>query len=250
MGDGDVIPGIVMHIPAGSSMQVQHVEGGFLCVIPPGAPIAAKESGDVAAFVHLFLGTNLDPEKSSVGESGIDLSAPVLFEWPPYQCPQGSVFQATKIPRIDGRSGRNRGYMMTYHTAAPGSAHQVVAFERGSVMDHLKLWLLSGGPQEIESTSALITLAGMRPNPGMNLSDESVFMLTVTHASQLSDYTGVTPYVAVSDDPRLSIGVVDTDVLDFLVEELDGDMEGEFAARINEEGWLEFGPRVDEDDEA
>lgn len=242
-----MIPGLVTHIPAGSSMQVQHVEGGFLCVIPPGAPIAAKLSGDVAAFTHLFLGTNIDPEQSSVGESGIDLSVPVLFDWPLYQCPQGSVFQATKIPRIDGRTGRNRGYMVTYHTAALGSAHQVVAFERGSVMEHLKRWLLSGGSQEAESTSSLIALAGMRPNPYMNLSDERIFNMRVSHASQLDNYTGPTPYVAISDDPRMALGVVDISVLEFLVEELGGDMTGEFAARIDE-GWLEFGPRLDGDD--
>jgi len=247
--------GLISEIPPFSSMQIQHVEGGFLCVVPPSPPHAAKTSGDVAASLHLFLGEPEVSERSSATLSGgLDLTVPVKFVWPEHKCPQGSVFSASKIPRIDSERGNNQGFMLTYHAAAPGTAHQVVAFNRATLMDRLKLWLAydpapreGDAPTEIESVSSLLTLAGMRPNPDMDIRGDTVFLMEVMHCSQIDDYTGGTPYVAQSDDPRMRLGLADAEVLSYVVDELEGDMGGVFAARI-EDGWLEFGPRVEGQD--
>lgn len=239
-----MFPGIVSPLPPFLSIQIQHVEGGFLCVNPPAPPVAAKLSNDVAVAMHLFLGQQEASEKSTATLSeSLNLGAPIRFKWLPYRCPQGSVFSVSKIQRVDSSGGQDQGYMLTYHSATQDSARQVVAFNRATVMERLQSWT-QYAPDSDGQASTLLTLSGMRPNPDMDTTAEQVFTMTVLHASRIPGYTGGTPYVANSDDPRLSLGLADLELITYVVDELSGDLEGEFAARI-EDSWLEFGPRTD-----
>ena len=237
--------GIISNVPPFSSMHVQHVIGGFLCVIPPGAPVVSKDSNGVATAVHLFLGQEEVSEESSAKPT----AEMVKFEWPPATVPQGSVFNVSKVARVrNGRVQPQGGFMLTYHAAMQNTAFQAAAFNRATVMDKLREWITIRPPQgPVQAGRALVSLAGMRINPDMSTDDETVFVMRVAHASQVEDFSGGCPFVARSDDPRMSIGVADEEVVGYLAEELGPDLKGSFAVRVHE-AFLEFGPRIEEEE--
>jgi hypothetical protein len=226
-------------------MHVQHIVDGFVCIIPPGAPVVARDSNGVATAVHLFLGKREVSDLSSAEKS----DEVVEFNWPDATVAQGAVFNVSKVPRVrNGYVQPRGGFMLTYHTTLPNSAVQAAEFNRAAVMDKLKTWITTGSPidDEVQDHHALVTLAGMRINPEMSTDDETVFVMHVAHASQVEDFAGPCPFVARCTDPRMSIGVVDEDVVGYLAEELGRDLEGDFAVRVHE-AFLEFGPRVEDD---
>jgi hypothetical protein len=231
--------------PPFSSVQVQRLESGFVCVVPPGPPLAAKESGDVALAMHIFLGAKDAPSvRSSASWESFDGAAEIRYEWPPATVPHGAVFQCSKITSIrNGVLKPRGGYLVTHHVAQPGSVVQTSVFTRAAVMDRLRAWLLPA-TEDVEETR-LISLAGMRPNPDMDVEGDDVFLAHVRHSSLVDDFNGPCPYVACSETPRLAVGVMDMDVVNYIVAELDNDMQGHFALRIHDR-FLEFGPRVEQ----
>lgn len=243
--------GIVSNTPPFSSMHVQHIEGGFVCVVPPGTPMVARESGDVATAVHRFLG---QPDPSDLS-SASQVKLEVEYVWPEATVMQGSVFNISKVTRIKtGKLVHHGGFMLTYHKAAQGTQVQIAAFNRATVMDQLRQWITTPLPKEAavaavaEPTNALLTLVGMRINPDMDENGDTVFVMQVSHASQVEDFAGPCSFVARSEDPHMSIGVADEEVVGYLADELGSDLRGEFAVRVHEQ-YLEFGPRVYEDDD-
>lgn len=236
--------GAVANVPPFSSLHVQRVEGGFVCLIPPGAPVVSKDSGGVATAAHIFLGQE-DVSKESSAEKTRKIPK---FGWPEATVPQGAVFCASKVGRVrDGRLQPHGGFILTFHTTLQNSACQVVAFNRATVMDQLKVWITIKPPQEpVQDERALLTLTGMRINPDMRINDEAVFVGTVLHSSQIKEMTGGAPFVLRCEDPHMAVGIADEEVVGYLAEELGRDLKGNFAVRVHE-AFLEFGPRVEEE---
>jgi hypothetical protein len=238
--------GILTNTPPFSSMMIQHIEGGFVCVVPPGSPLVARESCDVATAVHMFLG-HTSPSELTDAPS---LPDEVTYEtWEPATVMRGSIFNVSKVPRAKrGKLLSQGGYMVAYHTALAGTQTQLVAFNRATVMDRLRLWITTAPPEEqVTDPSMLLALAGMRTNPEMDEDGETVFIMDVQHSSQVEDFSGPCPFVARCEDPVMAIGVMDEEVVGYLAEELGEDLRGDFAVRVHDQ-YLEFGPRVDDDD--
>lgn len=235
--------GIISSTPPFSSMHVQHIEGGFVCMVPPGTPLVARDSNEVAAAVHGFLG---QPEPSNLS-SAPQIKLAVEYEWPEATVMQGSVFNISKVPRFKkGELIPQGGFLLTYHKALPETQAQIAAFNRATVMDQLRQWITTPLPEEreVEPTSMLLALAGMRINPDMDKDDETVFIMQVSHASQIEDFSGPCPFVARCEDPCMAIGVVDEEVVGYIAEELGSDLEGKFVVRVHDQ-YLEFGPRIE-----
>jgi len=239
--------GILSTTPPFSSMLVQHLESGFVCVVPPGSPLVARTSGEVATAVHLFLGQREVSELSSASQ---DAPLSVLYEWGDATVNRGAVFNVSKVARVKkGRLIPNGGFMLTYHMAEPGTQSQVAAFNRATVMDYLRRWITTPLPsEEVRCMAGLLTLAGMRPNPDMDEHGDTTFVMQVAHTSQVASFSGPCPFVARCEDPKMAIGIVDEEVVGYIAEELGEDLEGEFAVRVHE-AFLEFGPRLEDDDD-
>jgi len=233
---------IVSSTPPFSSMHVQRIEGGFVCVVPPGTPLVARESSEVATAVHMFLG---QPEPSDLS-SAPQIKRGVDYAWPEATVIQGSIFNISKVLRVkEGKLIQQGGFMLTYHKAVQGTQMQIAAFNRATVMDQLRQWITTPLPEEDAGpTSALLTLVGMRINPDMDEDGDTVFIMYVQHASQVEDFAGPCPFVARCMDPKMAIGIVDEEVVGYLAEELGSDPQGDFAVRVHD-AFLEFGPRVE-----
>lgn len=232
--------GIVTNTPPFSSMSVQRLEGGFACTTPPGAPVVARKSSDVAAIVRMFLSS----EK-------LDELPDYEYKWPEATVPEGSVFNISKVPRVHkSKLIKQGGYLVAYHMASASSQTQFAAFNQATVMDRLQQWIVTAPEEElVEDQSALLTLSGMRINPDMDAGGETVFIMVVQPAAQVEDFASQGVFVARCADPQMAIGIVDEEVVGYLAEELGEDFKGEFAARVHEQ-YLEFGPRKDVHDES
>ena len=228
-----------------SGINVQRVEGGFLCMVPPGPPVAAEDGNDAGGALFTWLGVASQPTgKSSVAADQLSVG----FDGPKATCPIGSVFQASKIKRVNDKGAitKRGAFFLTYHGAQPGTGQQVIVFSRPNVMEHFRKWLILETPAE-GLQAGLLKIQGMRVNTAIEAATEGVFNLEIELATGVP--SSPAPYVARRIElPTFEVGVSDANIVHYIAACLGQDSTGVFLSRVHE-AFLEFGPRVEDGDD-
>jgi hypothetical protein len=245
----NIIGGLLGTVPPFSAMQIQRIDGGFICCVPPGPPVAAEDGNCAAGALFLWLAAYTEPEGKSSRASGVDQST-VRFEWPEATCPEGSVFQVSKIRRAapDGDVLKRPGFFLTHHNTLQNSGRNVVVFSRPAVMERFKGWLAYVLPTEeemiLQRGGGMLQLQGMRINARLEVADEGTFQLHV-----VASPGGPAPFVARKvDPPGFQLGLSDMAVVHYVAHCLGEDARGIFLSRVHE-AFLEFGPLIEDDGE-